>query len=166
MSNIAIWDLDNCLSDDGWRIPLIDWRRPVETRWVKYHGSCFHDVPGNHAAFNECAAERLTPLFITGRPESVRALTMSWLYCHFDIRSPMLLMRASGDHRESVDVKLELLTDALQRMSGRHGARIVRAYDDKPDIVQMYRDVFDIDARVLRIHELDAYAAPPAKAAA
>ena len=151
--NIAIWDLDNCLSDDGWRIPYIDWHKPLEHRWNNYHRLCFRDAPANHAEFGRAADLGLSPMFFTGRPASTRALTMAWLSCHFDIRSPMLLMRANDDHRPSVDVKLELLTGALQRVKGR--PRV--AYDDKPDIVQMYRDVFDIDARVLRIHNIDAY---------
>lgn len=153
MSEFVIWDLDNCLSDDGWRIRFIDWHKPVETRWTNYHRMCFRDAPGNHAEFFEAVKLGLAPMFITGRPESARALTMAWLSHHFDIRSPMLLMRGNEDHRPSVDVKLELLTGALQRAKGR--PRL--AYDDKPDIVQMYRDVFDIDAQVLRIHNLDAY---------
>jgi hypothetical protein len=151
--NFAIWDLDNCLSDDGWRIRYVEWHKPIETRWNSYHRMCFRDEPGNHEEFGKTAAAGLAPMFITGRPESARALTMAWLSCHFDIRSPMLLMRANDDHRPSVDVKLELLTGALQRVKGR--PRL--AFDDKPDIVQMYRDVFDIDARLLSIHNIDAY---------
>jgi len=140
-------------TDDGWRIRHIDWHKPIETRWANYHRMCFRDAPGNHAEFGKAAAAGLSPMFITGRPESARALTMAWLSCHFDIRSPMLLMRDNDDHRPSVEVKLELLTGALQRVKG-----VPRlAFDDKPDIVQMYRDVFDIDARLLCIHNLDAY---------
>jgi hypothetical protein len=155
---IAVWDLDNCLSDDGWRIPFIDWSKPVADRYTNYHRLCFRDSPGNLDRFAETNAARLTPMFITGRPESARGLTMAWLHYHFDIISPMLMMRADYDHRPSVQMKCEALTQALTRFSdSRRSARIEVAYDDHPAIVEMYRTVFDIDARVLSIHDVDAY---------
>lgn len=156
--NLVIWDIDNCLADDAWRIAFIEHDAPTPSeRYRKYHALCGFDKPGNQHEFRTSTMQGEVPLFITGRPESERAKTAIWLRTHIDPdRAPLLLMRGNGDERPSVDVKLALLTAELQRMSLLR-PRVVRAYDDRHDILQMYRDMFDIDARHLAIHSIDAY---------
>jgi len=157
MLNLAIWDLDNCLADDAWRIPFVDWHAAsVRERYARYHELCIRDRPGNTEEFRRSVAAA-EPLFITGRPDSVRCKTIHWIAQHLGVDWPRLLMRGDTDHRPSVNVKMEALVAELSRLGGAH---IIRAYDDREDIVQMYHDTFDIDARLLGIHSVDAYARP------
>ena len=104
--NYALWDLDNCLANDAWRIPFIDWREGLtpDQRYAEYHRCCGRDQPGNVSAFN---AVRLfaEPVFFTARPESVRATTVDWIERHLAVARPLVLMRRDGEHTPSAELK-------------------------------------------------------------
>lgn len=81
-------------------------------------------------------------IFITGRPDSYREVTESWLvnYLFHDVKfneqhKLNLFMRKSKDHREDTIVKAELLNIAKQQ-----GFEPVLAFEDRPRIVDMWRE--------------------------
>jgi hypothetical protein len=157
MSRIVIWDLDNCLSDDGLRIPLIDWRAAdPDERYRAYHAACGDDFPNPRARemFDEWRDEGADPVFVTGRPEAVRRATEAWLRFHLGVSAPRLFMRPNGDRRGSVQLKRDIVTREIDRKA------VVMAYDDHAGILQMYRDELGLRARTLSAHNLDAYRPP------
>lgn len=156
---IAIWDLDNCLADDRWRIEFIDWAQTnPDKRYDKYHMLCGQDAPGNVSLFAAVSAQA-TPVFCTARPECVRGTTVRWLRNnlpqHHASYASLLLMRATGDHLPSVRLKHYMLTTLRAQ-----GHTIAAAFDDREDVVRMYRE-HGVAAARLWIHDVCAMTPPP-----
>jgi hypothetical protein len=137
--NAVIIDLDNCLSDDGWRMDLIKRDEPdAWKRYVNYHMQCDKDTLGNGDALAlptrmyDLVGSIPLVLISTARPVAFHFQTMSWLRRR-DIKWHQLNMRADNDHRPSVEIKQERLTNWRKRFD------IIAACDDCPAIVEMYR---------------------------
>ena len=174
MSNkFAIFDLDNCIADDAWRIPLVDWSAADSgKRYQAYHEACEGDKTGNRHILMDHINNGDHLFFLTGRPNAVRQKTVAWLQKRLTealdsgiiTRIPTwgLLMRNDGDERRTVDIK----RSQLQSLAGDWGQALsdcTGAYDDREDIVEMYKHA-GLPAKVVCIHNVDAYN-PPAPAA-
>ena len=149
-----ILDLDNCISDDEWRIPFINWseKNPTE-RYKAYHSGCGLDEFKNQHLVNEREDGDLILIF-TARPESVLKQTMEWLKRNVPATF-MLCMRNDNDNSSSVEVKRKFLLE-FKEFAPTIFENIKVAYDDKEDVVQMYRS-FGIEAHVVSIHNTSAY---------
>lgn len=159
----TIWDLDNCLSDDAARLRLINWAAPEpEARYAPYHAHCGTDPVGNLNVFH-AVSQLGRPVFFTARPERYRLPTTAWVRCELDIEQPVILMRANGDHRCSVDVKRDMLRQyaAMVTPDRGHPSLCAGAFDDREDIVDMYRDA-GVNAALLSIHRACAMTRPTA----
>lgn len=153
----AIFDLDNCIADDAWRIPLIDWdAHDPDARYKEYHARCLEDQLDNSVVFFRTVAY-CTPIFFTARPTSVREETLRWLRDVVGVKDPILFMRNKGDHRHSVELKREQVTWLYHEQIDISDVSV--AYDDRPDVVAMYKEV-GIEAHVLAIHGTCAYTPP------
>lgn len=145
----TIFDLDNCISADAWRTHHINYALPAEDRWDKYHSLCDLDPPANKTLV-KCAAG---PVFFTARPEWVREKTVAWISNHFGINDPLVFMRAESDHRSSPELKLSMLHELL---TNHDCDEIVVAYDDRQDVIDMYRHN-DVTAAQLQIAPQSIY---------
>lgn len=155
---IVIFDLDNCVANDAHRIPLIDWKQQnPELRYSAYHAACEQDEPCNLALFRR-VAEFNRICFFTARPVSVHEKTVRWIRERLGCKDFALHMRNNGDHRHSLALKTEMLGHLLHDQATPVEC-IVGAYDDRPDIVEMYR-LTGIDAHVLAAHDVCAYTPP------
>jgi hypothetical protein len=142
-----ILDLDNCISDDGWRIQYIDWSTDdPDERYRKYHDGMKCDKFANAHLLDTSQSI----IIFTSRPERYRSNTENWLAAH-NIKFVELCMRPHDDHRPSLQLKASFLA-----VNTRH---ITCAYDDRPDIVEMYR-LNGIQAEVVKIHDICAYTPP------
>ncbi len=126
-----ILDLDNCIADDSWRIPLIDGTKKGHERFSEYHHRALDDVAANHELFR-CPYKIV---IFTSRPNYFRARTNWWLKRN-GIEAVALFMRDAPDHRGSVEVKEEML-DRFLHMGHRLGD-IESAYDDRQNVVDMF----------------------------
>ena len=141
---VTIYDLDNCLSDDSWRIPHIQYKNSnPRMRWHDYHA---------RAAWDQCMYWPPEPVWVilTARPHEYRPMTHEWLKRNF-LRPTLLCMRPDGDYRPSVDVKRQQLHDLFEV----YGVTAVRAaFDDHAEIVNMYRSE-GIPSEIKRIHNVE-----------
>lgn len=71
-------------------------------------------------------------VWLSGRPESLRALTRTWLDGHGLPAGPLFL-RAPGDYRPAAVTKLECLREQAR------GATVAAVVDDDPDVVAAVR---------------------------
>ena len=127
-----ILDLDGCISDDRRRLHLIDHNEPDMTkRYEKYHSVCDSDPPINRHLFDSLD-DSTTAVIFTARPQKYADQTIDWLE-KTGIKFEILCMRKDGDHRPSTIIKNEFLS-FIQRNN------IIRAFDDKEDVVAMYRN--------------------------
>lgn len=153
-----ILDLDNCISDDRWRIPMIRWEREDLTlRYQLYHALCWADEPGNTDLFRN---QKYGIIIMTARPDTVGDRTELWLEEN-GIRWETLLMRPKDEHGMSARVKQNQLLSLPTFGIPLHD--IACAYDDRPDVVAMYRSN-GIRAEVRAIHNVCAMT-PPVEAA-
>jgi hypothetical protein len=150
----AIFDLDNCLFDDAWRIPYIDFsKEDLDERYAPYHERCYGDHPTNLALFN--AIKQLVPrvIFATARPEAVRRLTERSIADRLGHRGAEIIMRPNGDNRPSRQLKRDMF-----RRTGLF-AHTTMAFDDHHDVIAMYREIGLRAARVW-IHDVCPYTPP------
>lgn len=149
-------DIDNCISDDGWRVPLIDWscKDPFQ-RYHDYHLRAPFDIAGSYDLWNR---PDLKLILLTSRPIFYRGATTEWC-ARKGVKIEHLIMRNNDDHRTSVDVKRW----QVQQIVLHYGIplhRILDAYDDREEIVNMYRAEFSINAEVRKLHDACAYTNP------
>lgn len=154
----VIFDLDNCLSNDAGRIAHIDWSKTGAERYAAYHRLCDTDPPGYDARkLIEQVLERgLTPVFFTGRPESVRGQTVNWINANLDLAPYALMMRPTdGDPRHAAELKKWMLHEfcAGEQITA---SQIAAAWDDRHDVLAMYRE-FGILSNHRQLHSLSAY---------
>lgn len=145
---MIILDLDNCISNDAWRIPKIDMSKSGFERYHNYHSLAHLDEVGNEDLF---ATSSHDIIIATSRPEVYKDATKCWLKRH-GISPILLLMRSVGDTSPSVAVKGEFV-NYIFRMLGVRLSDIACAYDDRQDIVDMYR-LLGINAEVRAIHNI------------
>lgn len=165
--NWVIWDLDNCLANDGWRLKFIDFSTSdMDQRYAAYHAAAPEDQANSTAAglfrWLHSAHTTFVPVFISARPESCRAATWSWLQKWLGIRDTpgaALWLRPEGQHLGTVETKEDLL-ERFMRLRHIDAPAIVMAFDDRADIVEMYRSK-GIPAFQLAAHSECAYAPPP-----
>lgn len=135
MSYYKILDLDGCISDDAWRIEHISLTDPDPfRRYHAYHQRAAWDVVRNHDLFSDPSAAYL---ILTARPVFYRGMTQEWLR-RAGIPVHALLMRNNDDHRPSPELKRAQL--AWLPEYGVSLAEIVAAYDDREDVVSVYRE--------------------------
>ncbi len=159
----VIFDLDNCLSDDSWRIDKIDWSHfAPDKRYAAYHDNCLGDAAANVEVL-KFMTQQARPVFFTARPASVREKTLQWIQRELQAKTPWLFMRGNDDHRPSVDLKRIMLKEFIEM--GVPKEDIVAAYDDHLGVLEMYREE-GIAAFHLAIHDRCAYTPPTPKLSA
>lgn len=162
VTRISIWDIDNCVSDDGWRTSKIDFSKHGNERYDAYDRLMVRDLPA-HTLEWDLITKLSTPVFITGRRERWREATRDWIERMLPLpdrdwpgMGPLILMRPEECEDRPVELKRKLLYQ-LRDVYGVEFSRIIAAFDDIPAIVGMYL-THGIPAAVLRVHDpLTAY---------
>lgn len=140
-----IVDLDNCISDDRWRLDRIKRDEPLYLRYSDYHDACMEDELRNEHIFKDGYSVAI----ITGRPTTYMAQTIQWLV-NKGVKFDHLIMRNLYDHAPTPYIKRR----ALGWLFAHYGVSkddIVCAYDDRQDVVDMYIEE-GLKAEVLAIH--------------
>lgn len=149
----AIFDIDNCISDDGWRVPLILPRdEHPDVRFHEYHLNMEHDKPGNLEVLHNHINEGHLILFFTAAPERYRRQRGLWLSRHAPCKH-ILFMRQSDDHSHSVELKIRMLQNLNSVYMVEH-SDIAQAYDDREEVVSAYQKA-GVPASVLKIHNIE-----------
>ena len=123
----TIIDLDNTISDDGWRIKRINWKKScMLERYHIYHSSCLFDEFKNRHIIEE--SEHDIAIF-TARPVFYREITAKWLFRN-NINYSALYMRDNDDHRHSLELKRSMI-DKLLKDFNIGIENIKSAFDDR-----------------------------------
>lgn len=120
------------LVDIDGTVAMMDGRRPYD--WSKV-GS---DVP-NQPVIDAVRAMRAAGnaiVFCTGRDAVSRAETEAWLDLYVGVPYEALLMRPEGDSRKDAVVKREFFETEI-----RHRWRITGVFDDRRQVVRMWREL-------------------------
>lgn len=141
---IAIFDIDNCISDDRDRLKLIDMSLTGNERYAAYHAAHAEDRP-DELALNKLVSHALQGhriVFITGRPEEHRNSTMAWLGLHvFEKHS---LTHDYDLYMRPMEGPLSCLTSnalkpaIIKELAKIDVAHIEHAYDDFDSVLRAY----------------------------
>lgn len=161
-NKFAIWDLDNCLSNDSARIKLIEWDKTGNKRYEKYHSDAMLDMPNPFAVriFKEQEEKGIIPIIFTGRPVVHEDETQLWINQYLRPNNKvMMIMRGNDDARESTPLKMAMLHLCV-RVHVFTINQIVAAFDDREPIIEMYKKQGILGAQVLKAHDDCAYTNP------
>lgn len=108
--------------------------------WDAFHAACVDDTPIKSViVLLETLAQHADIWVWSGRMETVYAETLAWLYHNIDFQDrtvgEVLKMRPAGDY--TVDHKLK--ESWLHAMSPEDRARLVCVFDDRNQVVDMWR---------------------------
>lgn len=145
-TDIAVIDLDNCVSEDKLRWGMFDLHLPIiNDRYQRYHEACESDAHQNADVVRELARHHKLIVF-TSRPESVRVKTQRWLN-RWRIPNIGLFMRPNNNHEPSVPLKRQMLLALPPHLKVRY------AIDDREDILNMYAEEGVNTVRQVIIHQ-------------
>lgn len=149
--SVIVVDLDNCISDDNWRISHInEARSDFGARWHDYHSLAGFDQRCNEHLTRDAAERQVDVVILTGRPIAYAAITREWLKRNrIGVRA--LAMRNNDDRTPSAQLKLA----QLRWLYDTHGIAlkdVVACYDDKPSVVEAYRSI-GLRGEVVAINE-------------
>ena len=135
-----IFDMDGTLADVSHRLHFLE----GEKDWKAFHGAMFDDPPVENIAnlarlMHKAASQGLgidAVIVVTARHDDphYERMTREWLDLH-DIPYDRLYMRADSDTRRDHLVKADILQQILD-----DGFDPVLAIDDRPEVVQMWRE--------------------------
>ena len=135
MKNIVIVDIDGTISRVGDRLKYL---QQDKKDWDSFYDHCDEDEPIEDIIEIVKALhwDEFQIVFCTGRRESVRAKTESWIRKRAHIGSFDLLMRPDGDFRHDTMVKPELLAD-----KGLTPDHVLCILEDRDSMVSRWRDL-------------------------
>ncbi len=135
---VRVLDLDNTISDDAWRQWLIDPALPDDDprKYHAYHTLCDGDALINSHLLTDSP---VPVVFVTSRPECVRAKTVAWLEQHPAVRKVWygrmgLAMRPDDCHWPSHILKPRLLLALCKDLA----CGVEGVYDDREDVLAGY----------------------------
>ena len=130
---MVIFDLDNCLANDAWRIPFINKKASNDFDiWHKYHSLSFDDLFENYDVYWDYkygSDEKVA--ILTARPELYKHITEHWLKRR-GIEYDYLMMRTN--EMPSHILKMHMLTNLISVEK----EPITALYDDREIIVEYY----------------------------
>jgi len=155
--DVAVFDLDGCLSDDRWRhhlLPVVGGENPghlTDADYEAYNSLCGRDSSYEQGVslLNGHVCQGDFIVFCTARPEKFRQRTMEWLNSKapfLPLHKTILLMRPEGNHQRSPQLKVGLLSNWLESLIVPHRIRV--AYDDREDVLAAY-NLYGIQAMQL-----------------
>lgn len=168
MKQYIILDIDNCIANDAWRIPYIDWAATnADERYYVYHSLCSRDTSDvqwlklEMAKYPRIDWSDVGVFALTARPTSHTAETKAWLALNLPVPLKLygLLTRNVGDHRHSVEVKRDQLNH-LKTDWSISLKQVLFAADDRQDVLAMYRES-GLTTIHHAIHDVCAYTPPP-----
>jgi hypothetical protein len=129
VQGFAVFDVDGVLADVGHR------RHHLERHdWRAFFAAAADDPPlaTGVTMAHQCADAGLTVVYLSGRPEGLRAVTVDWLHRH-GLPAGELVLRPDGDRSPATRLKVRLL-----RALARRGD-IVTFVDDDSWVVDAVR---------------------------
>ena len=139
---LYIFDIDGTLALIDHRVSILD-DKSDRNRWERFYNACDKDYP-NVPVINVMNSLKLSGADIwlfTGRTESVREKTITWLSEHtffmtWDLEpNKLLAMRPDGDYSNDDKLKEEW----LESMLVEDRSRLVAVFEDRDRVVKMWR---------------------------
>lgn len=139
-------DLDSTVANCDHRLVyILDMKTGIklpknQRNYNKFYQNCIADAPIEFTIkflFDRYPRDMFDWVFITGRPEKMRAETVEWIVTHLDYDTPSfnLYMRQEGDSRVDGLTKGELMDGAIADL----GCPPVACFDDRKSVIDAWR---------------------------
>lgn len=138
-NKIVVVDIDGTIAKVGDRLKHL---QESPKNWDKFYERCNEDEPiQNIIELVKTLGMKYEIVFLTGRRESLREKTLSWVWRKFNIDELKifrfdLLMRPDGDFRHDTKVKLEQFLKMGYKVED-----IYLVLEDRNSMVKMWRDL-------------------------
>lgn len=111
MKNIIIVDIDGTIAKVGDRIKYL---KESPKNWDAFYDSCFEDEPISEIIdlVDILSDQGYFIIFCTGRRESVKTITETWIKKHYFGGYSQLLMRPNNDYRHDTECKVDQVKKA------------------------------------------------------
>lgn len=144
-STLIICDIDGVLADCSHRLHYLEERNyddfysnnaMLDDKTILAGVDLLFSLRHNYCPIGESVQRKNPVIFLTGRPDRTRSITMAWIQEHigYAMHDLPLLMRGDEDYRPSSVVKTELLQAALPHQGRRYD--MVYFIDDDPENVK------------------------------
>lgn len=134
---IVICDIDGTIANNKHRQHYLEGKKD----WEGFFNSADQDKPIKNIIQEVISLqkENFEVVFVSGRPELYRDLTLKWLakYFYFEIN---LIMRKNNDKRDKVSVKKEIYNDEFKEKE------IHLVFENDPKLVEMWLSM-DLEVR-------------------
>lgn len=132
MAGTVVVDIDGTISIVGDRLKFLK-----DKDWESFYMAAMEDKPNWPVIYTVKALKNAgcTILFVTGRRESSRSLTLKWMnkYLGWMPKGHELLMRPDGDYRHDTILKPELVRGFLDE--------IYLIFEDRNSMVKKWREL-------------------------
>lgn len=141
---LIVFDIDGTLANCQHRIHYV---RTKPKNWAAFDAGIPNDtvIPQVAKIFEQFVNTDHDVILASGRNEKSRTATEKWLHANNIKHYQKLYMRKEDDFRSDVIVKQEIL---LNEIVADWGKKPDMVFDDRPGVVQMWRDngifVFDV----------------------
>lgn len=139
-----LFDLDNCLYDDAWRLDRIRYDEVSQTTdYLAYHQGIRQDeiIPHAKEIVQDAMDKGVFVFFVTARPRAFYDVTLSKLkddfYGWLDGVDYSLVMRPDDDHRPSPEYKGQAAREAIDVVASL-GSKVIAGFDDRQDVLDAY----------------------------
>jgi hypothetical protein len=133
VTDVVIFDIDGTLCDTR---SIVHHVTGEKKDFDAFHAASADCPPNAHVVdmYRREVASGTPVVIVTGRGAQWWQMTSEWLDRH-GIDHIGIFMRPEGDYRPDTVVKSEILDLVVSR-----GYRVVRAYDDRPSVLAMWRE--------------------------
>lgn len=139
---LFIFDLDGTLALIEHRFPILE--QDTRDKWERFYAACDRDEPNEPviATLEQLRDAGAEVWIFSGRSDEVKAKTVEWLANHtsfmsFELVPPVLTLRAAGDYTPDHILKRQWYDSMLVEDRDR----LVAAFDDRNQVVRMWRGV-------------------------
>jgi predicted kinase len=141
-NSVVLCDIDGTISDATHRMHFIqkgekdpvDWKKDWKGFFTQMENDTVRDSV--QKILIQFYNEGRTIIFMTGRPDQYRDITLNWLSSHFLTFGYTLIMRPRGDRRPDTEVKKELFEKYFPDKSVIHVV-----LDDRPSMIRTWKEV-------------------------
>ena len=127
----VIVDVDGTVADLSHRRHFLE---TTPKDYKSFFDSCINDSPRTEIIEKvKKLSEKFNIFIVSGRPDSHREETTTWLINN-GVPFVSILMRRASDHRPDTDVKFEILRRYFNPNN------VEKVFDDRPSVIRMWRE--------------------------
>jgi len=140
--SVVICDIDGTIADTTHRLHFVKKPKDAPGDWKKDWNGFFSQMENDPVREDvrkiliQFYNEGKTIIFMSGRPEQYRDITLNWLSMNFLTFAYTVIMRPRGDKRPDTETKRDLLNKYFPDKSVIH-----MVIDDRPSVIRVWKDM-------------------------